>query len=1060
MSDALVPYRRELPEAPADLEESLSGAFSVWETRGRGWQLFSFPVDLEPPLCPLYALLSMPELSITDDGRTQGFWSRLFSGADEAASNQNALAKYQNEVAEYYETISKANDPEFCSYYNHEFTEFRLLLSKDFKPGRQAAENLLLSFSYLLHPVSFEIIGCEREIVVQFACSEVDAAQIRQQIKTHLPNVRIKESCDYLSDEWINGGNESIVADFGLAEDFFMPLKTGANFDADFLVTVLAALSDLEENEIGVFQILFHKCRKNWAEEIISSVSYLEEDGTFHKSQGKLRAAKEKTKSPLFAAAIRVAGRSYEKHRAWHIVKGLGAALASFSDPSGNELIPLSNDDFDEYYREQSLINRHSYRNGTILNAEELAAIAHPPSGSIYSEKLFPALERTKPLPKLAIGNKLLLGENAHEGDAYEASLSNEQRTRHLLVLGGTGSGKSNLFLNLIRQDAENKQGLCVIDPHGDLIDEVIAQMPEERIKDVVLFDPADSEFPIGFNILSAKSELEKTLLSSDLASAFRRMSTSWGDVMDSVLANAILAFVESKRGGSLFDLKRFLVEKDFRAEFLTTVEDDAVRYFWTNEFPHLTGKPQSSILIRLDAFLRQKLIRNIVCQKENKIDFRDVMDSRKILLVKLSQGLIGEENAQLLGTMIVSKLHQTAFSRQNAEHRPFFAIYIDEFQHFVAPSMENLLSGIRKFGVGLHLAAQGLQQIQSRNTEVAASVLANCYSRICFRMGDQDAGKIASGFSFFNADDLQNLGIGEAIARIERAEFDFNLQTFRAPKVESSVAEEKKAQILAHSRQTYAKPKSEVEAELFIPKTVLPEEKATVETAKKPVEKKSPTTSTPKLEAIPHIEQTVSDESSVKTSKPEIIASPSKASVPMGSSSDKDPHGHRYLQLLVKRMAESKGFLATLEKEVLGGAGRIDVALESNSQKIACEISVTNEADYEVQNIRKCFSAGFSPVLLLSADRKHLEKIRRKSESELSDDDFSNTKFLTPEEFHSWLENVEIESDDKTEKIKGFKVKVKLKPVDETGVSTRKRAISDVIFGGLKKLKNKSKDK
>jgi hypothetical protein len=209
----------------------------------------------------------------------------------------------------------------------------------------------------------------------------------------------------------------------------------------------------------------------------------------------------------------------------------------------------------------------------------------------------------------------------------------------------------------MIEQDLKTNQGLCVIDPHGDLIDSVIAHVPENRLKDVILFDPSDAEFPIGFNILQAGSELEKTLLSSDLIATFRRMSTSWGDVMDSVLANAILAFVESSRGGTLFDLKRFLIEKDFRLEFLKTVEDDTVRYFWLNEFPLIAGKPQSSILIRLDAFLRQKLVRNIVCQKENKINWREVMDNRKVLLIKLSQGAIGEENAFLLGTMLVSKL-------------------------------------------------------------------------------------------------------------------------------------------------------------------------------------------------------------------------------------------------------------------------------------------------------------------------------------------------------------------------------------------------------------------
>ena len=209
----------------------------------------------------------------------------------------------------------------------------------------------------------------------------------------------------------------------------------------------------------------------------------------------------------------------------------------------------------------------------------------------------------------------------------------------------------------------------ALIDPHGDLIDQVLARVPESRVTDVILVDPADTEFPVGFNILSAHSELEKTLLASDLVAVFRRLSTSWGDQMTSVLSNAVLAFLESTKGGTLADLRRFLVEADFRKEFLQTVRDPEVVYYWEKEFPLLSGKPQAPLLTRLDSFLRPRLVRNMVTQPTS-LDFTSIMNEGRILLVKLAQGAIGEENAALLGSLFVSKIHQLALGRQSlAEH-------------------------------------------------------------------------------------------------------------------------------------------------------------------------------------------------------------------------------------------------------------------------------------------------------------------------------------------------------------------------------------------------------
>jgi hypothetical protein len=598
----------------------------------------------------------------------------------------------------------------------------------------------------------------------------------------------------------------------------------------------------------------------------------------------------------------------------------------------------------------------------------------------------------------------------------------------------------------------ENGEGLCLLDPHGDLIDDVMARVPDSRLSDVILFDPADSEYPIGFNVLQANSETEKTLIASDLVATFRRFSNSWGDVMDAVLANAVLAILENKKGGTLFDLKRLLVEKEFRQEYLKTVEDEGVRYFWQFEYPALAGRSQSSVLVRLDTFLRQKLIRNIVCQKENRLNFRQVMDGRKILLIKLSGGLIGSENAALLGTLLVSKLQQIALSRQDTESgkRPYFWLYLDEFHHFVTPSMESLLSGIRKYRIGLHLAHQEFRQLQSRDLEVAQSVLSNCGTRICFRLGDTDAERFAAGFGFFDKEHLQNLGVGEAVARIERAEYDFNLKTSPASEVSPHAAVRRREEIIQLTREQFAGQRTEVEAALQTSRSLFsqavsqPEEKAKNKAAESITSDK--------------------EESQIRSKTRKTIETKRQPTAAITENLqhqivEKSPTQHQYLQEIVKRIGEKHGYLATVEKEVFGGIGKIDVALEKGDQKLACEISVTTPSDYELGNIQKCLASGYNRVVVISPDEKHLESIRQKAAENLPGADLAKVIFITPDTFAGWLEGIASAGSNKQDnneqgKVKGYEVSATFDPDSKGEQRTRVQAIKGTIRNLLKRKK------
>jgi hypothetical protein len=258
-------------------------------------------------------------------------------------------------------------------------------------------------------------------------------------------------------------------------------------------------------------------------------------------------------------------------------------------------------------------------------------------------------------------------------------------------------------------------------------------------------------------------------------------------------------------------------LEPDFRKRFLATVEDSEVLYYWQQGFSHLTGnKSIGPIMTRLDGFLAPKPIRHMVSQHENRLDFADIMDHGKIFLARLSQGQMGRENVFLLGSLLVGKFHETAMARQAqavAQRRPFW-LYVDEFQSFITPSMAEILSGTRKYGLGLILAHQELRQLEHER-EVASAVLTHAFTRVCFRLGDDDARKLADGFSFFDARDLQNLSIGQAICRMGRADMDFNLSVPRLGRSDPTEAAKTRQRVVTRSREQYAKPRAEVEAEL-----------------------------------------------------------------------------------------------------------------------------------------------------------------------------------------------------------------------------------------------------
>lgn len=632
-----------------------------------------------------------------------------------------------------------------------------------------------------------------------------------------------------------------------------------------------------------------------------------------------------------------------------------------------------------------------------IFNCQELLSLVHLPTPAVQSAKLIRDKGDSKAAPASVRQGGILLGQNFHAGQVAEVRLSHDQRVRHMHIIGASGTGKSTLLFNLIRQDIENGEGLAVLDPHGDLIEQIVGTIPAHRIEDVVLLDPSDEDFPIGFNILSAHSELEKTLLASDLSSVFKRLSSSWGDQMHSVLSNAILAFLESSQGGTLADMRRFLLDTGFREKFLQTVSDPEVVYYWRRAFPQLGGnKSIGPLMTRLETFLGPKPIRYMVSQQNNRLDFADIMDTGKIFLAKLPQGQIGKENAYLFGSLLMSKFQQQAMSRQaqaKADRRPFW-LYVDEFHHFITSSVVEILTGARKYNLGLILAHQELRQLQ-QDADVSGAVMSNAGTRIVFRVGDADARTLAEGFVSFEADSLRKLGTGDAICRVERSDFDFNLTVRLPEKIPDTATRER---VIASSRTKYATPRAEVQAALLKQfETFAEPEKSppSPEKVSKPKPPEQAAQLAPPLVIVPPPEPPAT---------PAEIPKPAARIIPPPSDMGRGGEQHQSIQQRLKAVAEELGFLSTIEKEVLDGEGSIDLALEKDGYGVACEITITTTIDHEFGNIKKCIRAGFALVAVISPKAERLRQMEEAIKAGLEPSESARVGYFLPDQFITWL--------------------------------------------------------
>ena len=395
-----------------------------------------------------------------------------------------------------------------------------------------------------------------------------------------------------------------------------------------------------------------------------------------------------------------------------------------------------------------------------------------------------------------------------------------KDRTKHVYVIGKTGMGKSTMLENMAVQDIQNGEGMCFIDPHGKTADLLLEYVPKERIRDVIYIAPFDVEHPISFNVMESVDPAKRHLVTSGLMSTFKKIwEDAWSARMEYILTNTLLALLEAP-GTTLLGVNRMLSDKEYRKEIISHVTDPSVKAFWVKEFANYTERMAAeavpAIQNKVGQFTANPLIRNMIGQPVSSFDFRQAMDSRKIIIINLSKGRIGDENMKLLGGLLVTKIYLAAMSRADVPDRvmkmlPNFYLFVDEFQNFANASFADILSEARKYKLNLTIAHQYIEQMDEI---VRPAVFGNVGTMIAFRVGATDAEALEQEFApVFVIEDLVNLGAYQIYLKLMidgLSSSPFSAKTLDAiPHPDTSYVNE----IIAASREQFARPREEVEA-------------------------------------------------------------------------------------------------------------------------------------------------------------------------------------------------------------------------------------------------------
>ncbi len=411
-----------------------------------------------------------------------------------------------------------------------------------------------------------------------------------------------------------------------------------------------------------------------------------------------------------------------------------------------------------------------------ILNTEEIASIFHFPISTTETPKIKWLKAGAAPPPINIPKEGILLGYNDYRGEKTDIRLSDGDRRRHLYTIGQTGVGKSNFLQEMAKQDVRNGKGVCFIDPHGDAIEDILTAVPKERAEDVIIFNPADSERPLGLNMLEYERPEEKGFVINEMISIFDKLydlKQTGGPMFEQYARNAMLLVMEHPESGStLMEIPKVLADEEFRRMKLSHCNNPVVRDFWIKEAEKAGGEAALANMVpyitsKLTTFIANDLMRPIIAQQKSALNFREIMDEGKILLINLSKGRIGEINSHLLGMVMVGKILMAALSRVDMpeNERKDFYLYIDEFQNVTTDSISQILSEARKYRLNLIIAHQFIGQLSE---EISKAVFGNVGSLCAFRVGPEDAEFLEKQFEpVFGASDLINVNNYSGFAKL-----------------------------------------------------------------------------------------------------------------------------------------------------------------------------------------------------------------------------------------------------------------------------------------------------
>ncbi|MEK7520825.1 MAG: type IV secretory system conjugative DNA transfer family protein [Patescibacteria group bacterium] len=728
--------------------------------------------------------------------------------------------------------------------------------TKDPKNEINFSEQLFSALISLNQPFIFEAAVHNVGELIHFylAVPEKSLNFAAGQIQGLWPNAQVSRVDDF---NIFNAGGSSVGAYLTLKQSFVLPIRTYQEANIDTFAPVISHLSQLKEvGEGAALQVIIAPAppaaKKNVLDAIIrlkkgeklgdilnpklitlkdiksvlSSEEKPEEKREKIIDEEAIKTLGQKVAKPLFSANVRLVASATAQFEAESILESLAGSFSQFSAPLRNEIKIVKPRNLKKFFFNYSF--REPDAGAMILNSEELASLFHLPLLSTAIPRIKWLRVKEAPPPQELSAEGSILGESDFRGENKTIRLSDDDRRRHLYVIGQTGVGKSVMIENLAVEDIKRGKGVCFIDPHGDAVEKILSLIPKGRVDDVIVFDPGDIWRPIGFNILEYDFDKpeQKTFIINEMVGILDRLydlKTTGGPMFEQYLRNALLLLMEDapNEPATLVEVPRIFSDAAFRDRKLARITNPVVIDFWEKEATKAGGEAALAnmtpyITSKFNNFIANDYVRPIIGQVKSAFNFRQAIDEGKILLVNLSKGRIGDINANLLGMIIVGKILMAALSRVDIEQekRRDFSLFMDEFQNISTDSIATILSEARKYRLNLVIAHQFIAQL---NEKIRDAVFGNVGSMAAFRVGAEDAEFLIKYFApVFTKSDFVNIGNFNAYAKIivnNQPTTPFNMRTF-PPQAGSAELRDKLKEL---SRLTYGRDRQDVEDEILI---------------------------------------------------------------------------------------------------------------------------------------------------------------------------------------------------------------------------------------------------